>query len=251
VWTHLAVVVQDGVKRLYVNKAPTLPTASGTVPPAAPLCVGADALQGQHPVQGLVDEVRVFTFDPGGFNPATDLQQIPAAPRFSITQVTLLTGPTGLAAPEGVAVVGFTSVEELKAAMAERFGACDALVMAAAVGDFRAAEIAGKKISRKGGAIEVRLVPTEDLLATIAAKRQAGQRIVAFAVETGTREEMEEKARGEMKAKGADFVVVNTPEAMGQEQSQACVLSPGGVALEWDRRAKDVLAAEIVRLLER
>ena len=93
VWTHLAVVVQDGVKRLYVNKAPTLPTASGTVPPAAPLCVGADALQGQHPVQGLVDEVRVFTFDPGGFNPATDLQQIPAAPRFSITQVTLLTGP--------------------------------------------------------------------------------------------------------------------------------------------------------------
>jgi phosphopantothenoylcysteine decarboxylase/phosphopantothenate--cysteine ligase len=166
-------------------------------------------------------------------------------------EVTLLTGPTGLAAPEGVAVVGFTSVEELKAAMAERFGACDALVMAAAVGDFRAAEIAGKKISRKGGAIEVRLVPTEDLLATIAAKRQAGQRIVAFAVETGTREEMEEKARGEMKAKGADFVVVNTPEAMGQEQSQACILSPGGVALEWDRRAKDVLAAEIVRLLER
>lgn len=166
-------------------------------------------------------------------------------------EVTLLTGPTGLAAPAGVRVEAFTTVEELKAGLAGRFGACDALVMAAAVGDFRVERVADKKISRKGGPIDVRLIPTEDVLAGVAAKRHAGQRIVAFAVETGTREEMEAKARGEMKAKGADFVVLNTPEAMGQERSEACILSPDGVALAWGLRAKDALAAEIVRLLER
>ena len=176
---------------------------------------------------------------------------VAAAARRAGHEVTLLTGATGLAAPEGVSVVAFATVEELKAAMGERFGACDALVMAAAVGDFRAETVAGKKIPRKAGAIEVKLVPTEDVLAATVAKKQAGQRIVAFAVETGTREEMEEKARGEMKAKGADFVVVNTPEAMGQEQSQACILSPEGVVLAWASRPKDALAAEIVKRLER
>lgn len=199
------------------------------------------------PTREYIDPVRFITNASSGRMGYA----VAAAARRAGHEVTLLTGPTALAAPEGVSVAAFATVEELRAALTERFATCDALVMAAAVGDFRAEKVAGKKIARKGGPIEVKLVPTEDVLAATVAKKQARQRVIAFAVETGTKEEMEEKARGEMKAKGADFVVVNTPEAMGREGSRACILSPGGVALAWGDRAKDDLADEIVRLLER
>ncbi|MCY2927939.1 MAG: phosphopantothenoylcysteine decarboxylase [Planctomycetota bacterium] len=199
------------------------------------------------PTREYIDPVRFITNASSGRMGYA----VAAAARRAGHEVTLLTGPTALAAPEGVKVAAFATVEELRAALTERFPTCDALVMAAAVGDFRAQTVAGRKIARKGGPIEVKLIPTEDVLAATVAKKQAGQTVIAFAVETGTREEMEQKARGEMKAKGADFVVVNTPEAMGREGSQACILSPEGVALAWGDRAKGDLADAIVRLLER
>lgn len=52
-----------------------------------------------------------------------------------------------------------------------------------------------------------------------------------------------------MTAKGADYVVVNSPAAMATEESQACILSRDGVALPWARRAKTDLARGILKLL--
>ena len=77
------------------------------------------------------------------------------------------------------------------------------------------------------------------------------EKVIAFAVEAGAPEAAEAKARAEMAVKGADFVVVNTPAAMGAHESLACILSPAGVALPWARRRKQELADEIVRLLPR
>jgi len=165
-------------------------------------------------------------------------------------EVTLLAGPVGLPNPPGCEVVRFVCVEDLRAGLAERFGGCDALVMTAAVGDFRPERRVAGKIPRAAGPVTVRLLPTEDILAAVTASRQAGQVVVAFAVEALPPPEAQAKARAEMPSKGADFVVVNGPEAMAAAESQACVLGPEGVALEWDTRAKDELARQIVRLIE-
>lgn len=165
-------------------------------------------------------------------------------------EVTLLSGHVAQPGPPGCRIVTFDSVADLKAALREHFAACEALVMAAAVGDFRPARPATEKIPRAGGPMTLHLVPTEDVLAEVAGRKRSDQVIVAFAVEGGPRERAEAKARAKLAAKGADYVVVNGPGAMGQEASEACILSAAGVALPWGRRLKETLAEHIVKLLE-
>lgn len=166
-------------------------------------------------------------------------------------EVTLLTGPVALPPPAGCEVVRFVSVDELKGSLGECFPACDALVMAAAVGDFSPERRVEGKIPRSGGPVTVRLLPTEDVLAGVAAGKRPGQVVVAFAVEAPPRERAAAKARAEMSAKGADFVVVNTPAAMGAADSDACILSPDGGPLPWGERSKQELAEQIVAILPR
>ena len=168
--------------------------------------------------------------------------------------VTLLLGvgasaclPAELAAR--IETVRFTSVADLKSELLGRFGDCDALIMSAAVGDFRPEKTFASKLSRSAGPITLTLVPTEDLLAGASVGKRPGQRIIAFAVEDGQREQIEAKARDEMQRKGADFVVVNTPAAMAAEQSAACILSPDGIVVPWATRPKSELAQLIVALL--
>jgi len=163
--------------------------------------------------------------------------------------VTLIAGPVAIDPPAGVEVVRIETVADLKSALAGRFAACDALIMAAAVGDFTVEQRREGKIPRSGGAVTIRLTPTDDLLAGVAATKRPGQTIVAFAVEAGSPAQAEAKARAEMSAKGADFVVVNRPAALAAADSAAAVCSPDGVVVPWARRPKEDLAARIVALL--
>jgi phosphopantothenoylcysteine decarboxylase/phosphopantothenate--cysteine ligase len=150
-----------------------------------------------------------------------------------------------------IAIAPFVSVQDLKAALEQRFAACDALVMAAAVGDFRPEKALPFKLRRRSGPVTIKLYPTEDILADLGRHKQAGQVIVAFAVEDAAPETIEAKARGEMIEKNADFVVVNTPAAMAADHSYACILSRDATVLPWADRAKETLAEEIVSLLRR
>ena len=165
--------------------------------------------------------------------------------------VTLLTGPVALEPPEDCAVVPFVTVAELKAELVACFPHCDVLVMAAAVGDFRCEEQIPGKLARSGGGVTLRLVPTEDLVAGVAAGKRPDQTVVTFAVEVGRAGEVEAKARAELAAKNADLVVVNTPVAMGAEQSEACILTADEVVLPWAQRGKEDLAAEILRAVRK
>jgi len=163
--------------------------------------------------------------------------------------VTLLTGPVALDPPPACRTVRFVSVDDLAAALDEHFPACDALVMTAAVGDFRPEHRVEGKIPRSGGPVTIRLVPTEDLLAGLSARKRPGQLLIAFAVEDPPRKQAEAKARAEMRTKGADLVVVNTPDAMGREASEACILSRDDTRLPWATRTKAELAELVIAQL--
>ena len=165
--------------------------------------------------------------------------------------VTLLTSPVAMAAPERCRVVKFVSVADLKKALEERFDSCDALVMAAAVGDFRVDKPFPSKLRRKSGPVVLRLFPTEDILASLGERKTPRQKIIAFAVEDGPFEQIEAKARQEMITKNADYVVVNTPLAMSASDSEAAILSRESVILPWASRPKEALAREIVKLFGR
>ena len=194
------------------------------------------------PTREYIDAVRFITnASSGRMGYACAAAAVEAGHR-----VTLVTGPVALAPPAGVELVRFVSVAELRSALEERFDDCDALIMAAAVGDFTVAGARNGKIPRSGGPIQITLLPTEDILASLAARRREEQVLIGFALEEPADVE---KARGEMAAKGCDYVVLNRPAAMSAEASEACIISRGGIVLPWAARPKEELARHIVALL--
>jgi len=123
-------------------------------------------------------------------------------------EVTLLAANVALADPPGVARHDLATAAELQEACEREFPACDVLLMAAAVADFRPREQADGKIKKAGRAsLELELEPTADVLAGLARHRRAGQTLVGFAAEHGER--AIELARRKLEQKGLDAVVVN------------------------------------------
>jgi len=118
--------------------------------------------------------------------------------------VTLLSGPTGIPAPQGVRLRTFETADDLHGLLLEEFPECDALAMAAAVSDFIPEESAAR-LHREEGERRLRLAPGRDLLASLASLRRE-QVVIAFAAET---EDLEARARKKMEMKGADLIVVN------------------------------------------
>jgi phosphopantothenoylcysteine decarboxylase/phosphopantothenate--cysteine ligase len=123
-------------------------------------------------------------------------------------EVTLIAANVALAAPAGVLLRSVVSASELQQACAEEFPACDLLLMAAAVADFRPASAQEGKIKKADRArLELVLEPTSDVLSGLAAERRDGQTLIGFAAEHG--EQAIERAGAKLTGKGLDAVVVN------------------------------------------
>lgn len=121
--------------------------------------------------------------------------------------VTLVSGPTALPPPPGVTVVGVRSATEMRDAVLAASEGADAVVMAAAVADYRPAEVAGEKIKKSADELTLRLVKNPDILAELGARRvPGGAMLVGFALETG---DLVARARDKLVRKGCDLVVAN------------------------------------------
>ncbi len=126
--------------------------------------------------------------------------------------VTLLAGPMDVPPPEGIVVERIGSTNELADAAGRLFPLCDVLVMAAAVGDFRAAKVTPTKIRRGKGDLDLALKANPDILAELAGQRREGQILVGFALET---ENPQERGREKLEKKNVDLIVVNNPNIPG------------------------------------
>jgi phosphopantothenoylcysteine decarboxylase/phosphopantothenate--cysteine ligase len=128
-------------------------------------------------------------------------------------KVTLISANAALPDPAGADIVRVGSAAELRAAVLDAAGTADAVVMAAAVADFRPVSYAETKIKKTagGGVPRVELERTEDILAELAAhRRRAGQVVVGFAAETGdASSSVLDHGRAKLAAKGCDLLVVN------------------------------------------
>ncbi len=120
-------------------------------------------------------------------------------------QVTLVSGPTALAAPRGVDLVPVTNAREMERAALQHAPRADCVVMAAAVGDYRPVEQPRHKLKRGRGEISLRLTPNPDILARVSAL--PGTRLlVGFAAET---RDLVANARRKLQAKGVHLMVAN------------------------------------------
>jgi phosphopantothenoylcysteine decarboxylase/phosphopantothenate--cysteine ligase len=144
--------------------------------------------------------------------------------------VTLLLGPSPLRPQSGltIALRRFETTAELQALLAEEWPRHDVVVMAAAVADFRAAGRAREKIER-GGPIALRLEPTPDLLAELAASARPGQILIGFALEPPER--LPAAARAKLVRKGVHAIVANPLETMEAEHVTAELHLRGGRVL--------------------
>jgi phosphopantothenoylcysteine decarboxylase/phosphopantothenate--cysteine ligase len=125
--------------------------------------------------------------------------------------VTLVVGPVHLATPPRVTRVDVRTALDMAAALGEATKTpCDAIVMAAAVADYRFAHPSDKKQKKSGESVSLDLVRNPDLLAEIGAARKGRRPIlVGFALETGTRTEVVAEARRKLREKKVDVVVAN------------------------------------------
>ena len=122
--------------------------------------------------------------------------------------VTLVSGPVSLPAPEGVRVVRVRTAREMLAAAEEAFRDTDIAVFAAAVADMRPRAVSDRKLKkgRDGDELDaIELVENPDILATLAARKDR-QVVVGFAAETN---DVVPNAEAKLAAKRADFVVAN------------------------------------------
>ncbi len=123
--------------------------------------------------------------------------------------VTLITGPVAIAPPRGARTITVRSAAEMLGAVKENLADATLVIMAAAVSDYRPANVQQQKIKKNGDRLKLELEQTEDILTEVA--RDSGARVViGFAAET---ESVIENAKNKLAEKGADLIVANDVSA--------------------------------------
>jgi phosphopantothenoylcysteine decarboxylase/phosphopantothenate--cysteine ligase len=156
--------------------------------------------------------------------------------------VTLVSGPTGLAAPAQADRVDVVSAEGMLNAVTARIADTDIFVSVAAVADYRPATVSEQKIKKSDAAMTLELVPTVDILGTIAALPKPPF-CVGFAAES---EKLEEYAEAKRKRKKLPLLAANlAQDAIGADENEIILFDDEG-AHRLPRAPKEVVARELV-----
>ena len=157
--------------------------------------------------------------------------------------------------PAGVRVREVGTALELAEAMREEAKSADAVIMAAAVADYRPAEVAEQKIKKDstGETLALELVRNPDILTELAAGRRDGQTVIGFAAETEPdRERLLQLGREKVARKGSDYLVLNTvgwTDGFAQDRNTVIVVSRAGDIVSEAAGSKDQVAHRILDLL--
>lgn len=167
--------------------------------------------------------------------------------------VTLISAPTSLSAPYGANVVRVRTAEEMQERVLQSTIGADALLMAAAVSDFRPEQGAGQKIKREAGPIHLVLEPTEDILRAVAERRtRTGfpRAVIGFAAED---RDLIENAAKKVNEKSLEFIVANDISAADAgfevDTNRVSLVFPDGHIERWPLMSKEEVATRIVSKL--
>ena len=160
--------------------------------------------------------------------------------------VTLITGPVGIPAPMGAEVIDVTSTLEMHDAVLEHAPSADALIMAAAVADFRPATVSADKIKKTSGIPSLELAANPDILLALSEQADRPTVTVGFAAES---RDLIENARGKLARKKLDLIVANditaTDAGFAAPTNRVVFITADGVE-ELPLMSKDAVAARIV-----
>jgi phosphopantothenoylcysteine decarboxylase/phosphopantothenate--cysteine ligase len=209
------------------------------------LLAGKRVLVTAGPTFEPIDTVRgIANFSSGKMGYA-----VARAAREAGAAVTLVSGPTALAAPRGLERIDVSSAQEMYDAVMARVAKADVFIGVAAVADYRPKEAKRHKLKKGTGEMTLRLQPNPDILAAVAARRKAPF-CVGFAAET---ENLEAYADAKRRRKKVPLLAANLAQhAFGSDDNQLILFDDEGTH-ELPRAPKIVLAraliAHIARLL--
>jgi len=159
-------------------------------------------------------------------------------------EVVLVSGPTGLRAPKGVDFVSVTSAREMLDAVLDRYADSDVVIMNAAVSDFRPKRTLARKMKKTETSVTLELVPNPDILQTLG-RRKESQRLMGFALET---HRGVSNAKEKLRRKNLDWIVLNSPSAIGASSVDATLISAVGSIEKFTKLTKSRLARRLVRI---
>lgn len=207
---------------------------------------GKKALVTAGPTQEAIDPVRFISNHSSGkmgFAIAEALASQGA-------EVKLVTGPTQQHTQHPrIDVKHVTSAREMLDTCATLFADADITVFSAAVADYRPAEIAQQKIKKKDAALTLTLTKTDDIAATLGQKKNNGQILVGFALET---EDEETNALRKLKAKNFDLIVLNSLNDKGAgfgHDTNKITIFDGSKKATFPLKSKKQAANDIVRAI--
>lgn len=204
---------------------------------------GVRVLVGAGRTEEPLDPVRVLTNRSSGRMGFA----LAAAARDRGAEVTVVAGPVSVEPPHGVKVVPVTTAAQMLEAMRAEAARADAVLMAAAVADYRPAKASSRKLKRGAAPLTIELAPNPDILATLGAARRPGQVLVGFALET---HDGVANARAKLRAKGVDLVVLNSPaDGIGGDTNRATLVD-AKTAKALPRTSKRELAEAVLDRVE-
>lgn len=161
--------------------------------------------------------------------------------------VVVVSGPVSIDYPSQAEVRRVVSTEELLASCRELFPACDGMIAAAAPCDYRPLRVASNKIAKDGHPLQLHLIETPDVAASIGAEKRADQWTVGFALET---EDQRFRALAKLERKNCDLIVLNGPEAMDSAENTIEVFDRTGTAILKKQGDKQEVARAILQVID-
>ena len=161
--------------------------------------------------------------------------------------VVVVSGPVELRYPSAAEVIRVLTTDEMLAACLKVFPNCDGLIAAAAPCDYRPVRVAPHKISKTGRPLELHLVETPDIVATLAAEKSEHQWLIGFALET---KDQRIRAQVKLEKKSCDLMVANGLAAMNSTDNHVEVIDRRGQLVDTLKGTKEEVARGILEIAD-
>lgn len=196
------------------------------------------------PTQEAIDPVRYLTNRSSG---KMGYALAKAAARRG-DRVILISGPTNLDIPENVDFIPVESAEDMYHTVEKYISRSDIAIFAAAVADYRPANLEKQKIKKDSDTLTLELIKTKDILGSVRKIFNYTGTLVGFAAETNN---VEENARKKLEKKGCDFLVANDVSrkdiGFDSNENEVFVLTKNG-RQDLPKDSKEHLAEHLIKI---
>lgn len=162
-------------------------------------------------------------------------------------ETVIVSGPVSVSYPDGATIIPVTTTEEMLEACLAEMSVVAGVIGAAAPCDYRPVDVLDHKLRKTGEALQIKLVETPDVMATLGRRKKPSQWTIGFALET---EDARFRALTKLEKKSCDLVVLNGVSAINSSDNEIEIIGPEGQAVAQAAGSKRQMAKVIFDVIE-